>query len=58
MSYDDVSLANDVIDFLSVIFDVTFAEVPPILQFDLWKEDFKDFLESTLNGATDLDFTV
>ena len=57
-SYDEVSIASDVIELLSVVFDVTFDEVPPILQFELWKQDFKDFVESTLNGAPDLDFTV
>lgn len=59
-SYDAIAATDDVIGFIEAILNVTLSEddLPPILQFDLWKKDFQDFLRSTLNGSQDLDFTL
>ena len=59
-SYNEVSAVDDFLHFISDVFDVTFSEgeIPPILQFDLWKKDLEDFVDSTLDGSDDWDFTV
>ena len=60
-SYDEVSAIDDLLLFVENVFNVTFAEddeIPPILQIDLWRKDFEDFLRSISDGNDNIDFTV
>ncbi len=60
-SYDEASAIDDLLLFVENVFNVTFAEgdeIPPILQIDLWRNDFEDFLRSVFDGKQNLDFTV
>ena len=58
-SYNEASAIDDILRFIGDVFNVTFSQdIPPILQFDLWKKDLIDFVNSTLKGNDDWDFTV